>query len=84
MSFPDKEPVITASAIVALVAALLSLAIAFRAPITDEQRTAIIGLVTVVAPIAVALLARPYVTPNKIVDEVVMDRLSHNAGQPHG
>lgn len=67
MSFTDSYPVITAGTVVAIVAALLAFGVAFGLPVTDQQREAILGLVAVVAPIAVALLVRPNVTPNAVV-----------------
>lgn len=62
-AFADNEPAVTAGGITALIAALLALGIAFGLPITDQQREAILGVVVIVAPLAVALLVRPHVTP---------------------
>lgn len=59
----DREPVLTAGAVVALVTALLAVLAAFGLPLTDDQTTAVVSLISVVAPIVVALLARPKVTP---------------------
>lgn len=70
MSFGDNEPAITAGSISALVAAAIALAVAFGLPITTEQKEAVLGLVAVVAPIAVALLVRPHVVPQAKVDQV--------------
>lgn len=70
MSFPDAEPAITAGSITALVTAILGLLVAFGASITTEQREAILGLVAVLGPIAVALLIRPHVIPVAKVNEV--------------
>jgi hypothetical protein len=87
MTFPDAEPVITASSIVALVAAVLALGIAFGLPVTDQQREAILGLVAVVAPIAVAVLVRPNVTPNAkvqiLVDDAVLSTATTGGPAPH-
>lgn len=87
MTFPDAEPVITASSIVALVAAVLALGIAFGLPVTDQQREAILGLVAVVAPIAVAVLVRPNVTPNAkvqiLVDDAVLSTATTGGLAPH-
>lgn len=63
MSFPDSEPAITAGSITALVTAVIALLVAFGVPLTDLEREAILGLVAVLAPLAVALLVRPHVTP---------------------
>jgi hypothetical protein len=76
MTFTDQEPAITAGTVTALVAAVLALVAAFGLPLTEQQRDAILGLVAVVAPIAVALLVRPQVTPNKKADVRVMEALS--------
>lgn len=70
MTFPDNEPAITAAGASALVAAILALAVAFGAPITSEQKEAILGTAAVVAPIVVALLVRPHVTPQAHIDQV--------------
>lgn len=63
MTFADREPVWTAGTIVALVTAAVAVAAAFGLPITDDQRTAILSLVGVLAPLAVMLLVRPNVVP---------------------
>lgn len=63
MTFPDNEPLVTGATVVALVTAILACAVAFGAPISTDQREAILGVVGVVAPIAVALLVRSHVTP---------------------
>lgn len=63
MSFTDNEPALTAGSVVAIVAAIVAVAIAFGAPITQQQKDAILTLVAAIAPIAVALLVRPHVTP---------------------
>ena len=70
MNFSDNEPAITAGSIVALVGAVIAVAIAFGAPITPEQKEAVLGLVAVVAPILVAILIRPHVTPQAKIDNV--------------
>ncbi len=76
MSFPEKEPVITAGAIVSLVTAVLALVVAFGAPLTPEQREGIIGVVAAVAPFALALVVRPNVTPNSEVETRVQHAVS--------
>ena len=70
MSFPDNEPAITAGGLCALAAALLAVLAAFGLPITPDQQKAILGLVAVIAPIVVALLIRPHVTPQAHIDAV--------------
>jgi uncharacterized membrane protein (DUF441 family) len=58
-----REPVLTSASIVALVAALIAVLAAFGLPLSDDQTTAVVSLVGVVAPLVVALLSRPRVTP---------------------
>lgn len=58
-----NEPVVTVATITALVAALIALVVAFGVPLTEDQKTAILSLVTVAAPIVVAVVARRHVTP---------------------
>lgn len=70
MSFPDNEPALTVGGLSALAAAVIALLVAFGAQITPEQREAILGLVAVVAPIAVAVLIRPHVVPVAKIEEV--------------
>jgi hypothetical protein len=82
VTFSDQEPAVTAGTLTALVAALLALVAAFGLPVTPQQRDAILGLVAVVAPIAVALLVRPQVTPNKKADVRVMEALSSSVVTP--
>lgn len=63
------EPVITAGVIGAAAAATLTVLVAFGVPLTKDQTTAVTGLIAVLAPIAVALIARGQVTPNTAVVE---------------
>ena len=70
MSFPDNEPAITAGGLSALVAAVIALLVAFGAQITTEQREATLGLVAVLAPVAVAVLIRPHVIPVAKIEAV--------------
>lgn len=57
------EPLLNTATITALGSALVALLVAFGLPLNDTQETAIIGLVSVVAPLVVALVARSKVTP---------------------
>lgn len=59
----SREPLVTVGVITAFVAAVFAVLVSFGVPVTDEQQNAILSLIAVVAPIAVALLARPKVTP---------------------
>lgn len=67
---PAREPLITVSTITTMVAAVVSLLVAFKVPLSEQQQTAILGVVAVAAPLAVGLLARSQVTPNAKVVEV--------------
>ena len=60
-----NEPLITVGGITAAAAALLTCLVAFGVPLSDGQQTALIGLVGVLAPLAVAIFARSRVTPVK-------------------
>lgn len=56
---PDSsEPVLSVGAITAGVSALIALLVAFGVDLTADQRTAILGVVAVAAPIVVGVLAR--------------------------
>ena len=71
-----NEPAITVASITAGVTALLALLAAFGLPLTEEQRTAILGVVAVLAPLAVGLIARRSVTPSaKVAAKVEGERV---------
>jgi hypothetical protein len=76
MTFTDNEPALTSGGVVALVGAILALLVAFGLNITDQQRQAILAVVVIVAPIAVALLTRPHVTPTIHVDAKVDEHVA--------
>lgn len=59
----SDEPVVTAGAVAGIVGALLVLAVSFGMKITDDQQKAILAVVTLVAPIIAAWIARSKVTP---------------------
>jgi len=59
-----NEPVISVGFLGAAAAAVLALLVAFGVDLTDEQQTAILGVVAVAAPIVVAVVTRRLVTPN--------------------
>lgn len=65
-----NEPLITVASITAGVTALLTLLVAFGLDLSGEQQTAILGVVAVVAPVVVALVTRPKVTPTAKVPTV--------------
>lgn len=58
-----REPAITVGAISAAVAAVLALLVAFGIPVTEEQQTAILGVVAAIGPIVTGLLIRRKVSP---------------------
>lgn len=58
-----KEPAITLGTISAAVAAILTLLVAFGLDISEDQQTAILGVVATVGPIVAGLLIRRKVTP---------------------
>ena len=58
------EPVITASVIQSLVAAVLTLLTSFGVAITGDQRVAILGVFAIAAPLAVGWWTRRHVTPS--------------------
>lgn len=82
MNFPDNEPAVTGGSVVAVVTALLALVVAFGVPITDQQREAILAVVGVVAPLAVALLVRKHVTPTAKVEDQVAQAVSEAVTVP--
>lgn len=57
------EPVLSAAGISAAVSALIALLVAFGVDLTEAQSVAILGVVAVLAPAAVALV-RKYVSPS--------------------
>lgn len=59
----SNEPAITIASVTALVAALISLLVAFGVDISTDQKAAILSVVTVGAPIVAGLLIRRKVTP---------------------
>jgi hypothetical protein len=60
----NREPVLTAVSVGAIVAALLQLLIVFGLEISDEQVAAVLAFVAVVAPVVLsAIYARSKVSP---------------------
>ncbi|MEV6801323.1 hypothetical protein AB0M91_23695 [Micromonospora rifamycinica] len=52
------EPLLTVGSLTALVTAVLALVVAFGLPVSDDQQTAILGVVAVVAPLVVMAVGR--------------------------
>lgn len=59
----NREPLITGAIVVSLVAAAVQLLVAFGIPVTPDQTQAIMGFVTILAPLVVAWIVRGKVTP---------------------
>ena len=58
-----KEPAITVGTISAAVAAVLALLVSFGIPVTEDQQTAILGVVAALGPIVTGLIVRKKVSP---------------------
>lgn len=58
-----REPLATAATITAAVAAVLALLVAFGVALDEAQQQAILGVAAVAAPLIVAIVVRPKVTP---------------------
>lgn len=58
-----REPLVTTAGVSALVTAILAVLVGFGLDLTDNQTAAILGLVAVLAPLVVAVVARRKVTP---------------------
>ncbi len=53
-----SEPVLTAGAIGSVTTSIIAVMVAFAFPLTDDQQVAILGLVTVLAPLVMAVIHR--------------------------
>lgn len=62
-----REPLFTIASATAIAAATLGALVAFGVPLTDDQQKAVLALVAVLAPLLVAVIARPTVTPTSEV-----------------
>lgn len=84
MNEPDiktnGEPVVTSAVVVALVAALIGLLVAFGVNVTDEQKVAILGVVTIAAPLVLAWVVRRKVTPTQNVAAAINQQGNTVAG----
>ncbi|MFF3853694.1 hypothetical protein [Micromonospora sp. NPDC002575] len=70
-----SEPLLTVGGVTAAGAAVLSLLVAFGLPVSDDQQTALLGLVAVLAPLVVAVLARGRVySPATVADLLARHR----------
>ena len=60
-----NEPLLTVASVTAAATAIIGLLVAFGLELSGEQQTAILGVVAVVAPVVVGVVARRKVTPTK-------------------
>jgi hypothetical protein len=72
---PDapKEPLVSVGAIVTVVTAAIGALVAFGLKLSDDQQSALLGLVAVLAPIVVALWGRARVFAPATVRAMVKD-----------
>lgn len=56
-----KEPAVIIGAIASVVTSLVALAVAFGLDLTQDQQTAIVGVVVTVTPLIVGIITRQYV-----------------------
>lgn len=59
----DREPLVSTGVATAAVTAILTLLVAFGLSITDDQQSAILGVVAVLGPLVAVAFARNKVTP---------------------
>ena len=66
----NENPVLTSAAVVAVVASLINVAVAFGAPVTEDQKQAILASIPAVWVVAAAFVAMvsPKVTSNTQVE----------------
>lgn len=68
------EPIVTVATITGLVSAIIALLVAFGVNFTEAQTTAIMGFVGVLAPLAVAFIARQWTVPLAKVEDALPSR----------
>lgn len=68
--FEQREPAVSVGLILTAITSLFAVGVAFGLPITDDQQTAILGLVAAVAPIVAAVLIRGKVYSPATVDRI--------------
>ncbi|MGX4657115.1 hypothetical protein ACWCHM_26200 [Micromonospora sp. SCSIO 07396] len=68
------EPLVTVGVVTAAVTAVLALLTAFGLPVSDEQQTAILGVVAVVAPLVVMAVGRSRVWSPATVARLMQSR----------
>lgn len=78
----SNEPLLSAAIVASIIGASITLLKAFGVPLTAEQQQAISAFVALIAPIAMALYARPKVTPLSNPTDEVGRPLSGPNGEP--
>lgn len=58
-----REPLVTVASLIALITAIIGMFVSFGLDLSNDQQTAIIAAVSVLAPLVVAAVARRDVTP---------------------
>lgn len=66
-----SEAAITVGTVTAAVTAVIALLVAYGVDMTQDQQTAIMGLVAVLAPFFVGILTRPHVFSQETVENMV-------------
>lgn len=79
----NREPLITVATVTGLASAIITLLVAFGVGLTADQTKALLGLVSVLAPLIVAFIARRKVTPLSDPRNAAGERLSANAEESH-
>lgn len=74
----QTEPAAIIGAIGTAVASVLTVLVAFGLDITEEQQTAILGVVASVGPLVVALLIRPKVVSPATADRAVAEAVGQH------
>lgn len=72
-----KEPLWTVGAVTAIATAAVAALVAFGVPLSDDQRSALLGLVAVLAPLAVATVAR-----GKVFTLAAVERIKAESAPP--
>lgn len=67
------EPSVIVGTITGAAAAVIAVLVAFGVPITDDQRTALLGLVAVLAPVIAAVIIRGKVYAPETVQRLVRE-----------
>lgn len=66
----NKQPLWTVGTITSIASAFVAVLVAFGVPLSADQRTTVLGLVAVLAPLAVAAIARRAVYAPATVERI--------------